>query len=66
MIKVLTSFMKLATGEGARIAYTYSEVNENTGEVIEQNKKGNFMVLDETLSSHIKAIEDYIKENKLS
>ena len=30
MEKILTSFMNLSTGEGSRIAYTYSEVNEET------------------------------------
>jgi hypothetical protein len=28
MKKILTSFMNLSTGEGSRIAYTYSEVDE--------------------------------------
>ena len=33
MKKILTSFMNLSTGEGSRIAYTYSEVDESTGSI---------------------------------
>lgn len=66
MKKVLTSFMNLNTGEGSRIAYTYSEVDDATGNLISQNNKGNFMVLDEELQGHINAIKEYIKNNKLA
>ena len=45
MKKVLTSFMNLSTGEGSRIAFTYSEVDEKTGNIISQNNKGNFLVM---------------------
>lgn len=61
MKKILTSFMNLSTGEGSRIAYTYSEVNEETGEVVSQNNKGNFLVLDENLQSHLDVIKKYIR-----
>lgn len=47
MKKILTSFMNLSTGEGSRIAYTYSEVDENTGSIISQNNKGNFLVMND-------------------
>ena len=30
MKKILTSFLNLSTGEGSRISYTYSEINETT------------------------------------
>ena len=57
MKKILTSFMNLSTGEGSRIAYTYSEVNEETGEVVSQNNKGNFLVMnDDVIARIIKAI----------
>ena len=49
MKKILTSFMNLSTGEGSRIAYTYSEVDENTGSIISQNNKGNFLVMDDNV-----------------
>ena len=45
-MKKVTSFTHLVTGEGDRIAYTYSEISE-TGELKSQNNKGNFIVVDE-------------------
>lgn len=58
--------MKLSTGEGDRIAYSYSTIDSDTGKVLNQNERGNFIVLNDELSEHIKAIEKYIKENKLN
>ncbi len=66
MKKVLTSFMNLSTGEGSRISFTYSEVNENTGNIISQNNKGNFLVLDEEIQKHLDAIREHISEKHLS
>nr|UWG80430.1 MAG: hypothetical protein [Bacteriophage sp.] len=66
MKKILTSFMNLSTGEGSRIAYTYSEVNEETGEIVSQNNKGNFLVLDENLQSHLDYIKKYIRDKYLA
>ena len=43
-MKVLTSFTKLVTGEGIRIAYTYSEVDDS-GDLISQNNRGNFVAV---------------------
>ena len=63
-MKVLTSFTKLVTGEGIRIAYTYSEV-DSKGDLISQNNRGNFIALDSELKKHIAAIDDYIAENQL-
>lgn len=60
----LTSFTHLTTGEGDRISYTYSVLDED-GNVVAQNKRGNFVALDETLLGHIAAIKQYIAEHKL-
>lgn len=64
-IKKLTSFMKLSTGEGDRIAFSYSLVDTDTGKVVSQNERGNFIILDDDVAAHVAAIEKYIKENKL-
>lgn len=66
MKKILTSFMNLSTGEGSRIAYTYSEVDENTGSIISQNNKGNFLVLDDDVQSHLDAVKKYIRDKYLA
>lgn len=64
-MKQLSSFMVLNIDGGDRISYTYNEINEKTGDSISVNNKKNFYVIDETLKSHINAIRDYIRENKL-
>ena len=64
-IKKLTSFMKLSTGEGDRIAFSYSVIDTDSGKIIEQNQRGNFLILEEGVAEHVAAIEKYIKENKL-
>lgn len=58
-MKKLTSFTYLVTGEGDRIAYTFSEIDE-TGRIVSQNNKGNFIVVDDELQSHIDAINEHI------
>ena len=64
-MKKLTSFTHLKTGEGDRIAYTFSEVDEK-GTLVSQQNKGNFIVVDETLQGHVQAIADYINTNRLA
>lgn len=63
-MRKLTSFTELTTGEGSRIAFTYSEIDE-FGNLTSQNNKGNFIVLDEELKNHVDAIKTYISTNKL-
>lgn len=64
-MKKLTSFMNLNTGEGSRISFTFSEVAEN-GQVLDQNLKGNFLILDPEVAGHVEAIRKYIEENYLN
>lgn len=63
-MKKLTSFMNLNTGEGSRISFTFSEVAEN-GQVLDQNLKGNFLILDPEIAGHVEAIRKYIEQNYL-
>ena len=64
-INKLTSVASLTTGEGQRLDYTYSVVNDETGEIVSNNNKGSFVVMDADLQSHIDAIKTYINDNKL-
>ncbi|MCU6725781.1 Uncharacterised protein [uncultured Clostridium sp.] len=64
-MKKLTSFAHLVTGEGDRIAFTYSEIDKE-GNLISQNNKGNFIIVDSKLKEHIDEISKYITENKLN
>jgi hypothetical protein len=63
-MKKLTSFTHLITGEGDRVAFTYSEIDE-AGNIASQNNKRNFIVVDDELRAHIDAINDFITQNKL-
>lgn len=65
-MKQLSSYMVLNIDGGDRVSYTYNEIDDNTGEPISQNNKGNFWVVDEELKEHIEAIRNYIKKNKLT
>ena len=61
----LTGIALMTTGEGDRVAYTYSVIDEE-GNLISPNNKGNFIALDAELINHIQAIRDFINTNKLS
>lgn len=65
-MKTLTSFTKLTTGEGARVAYTYSVIDEETGELISQNNKGSFIAMQPALKQHLQEVDDFISEHYLS
>lgn len=60
-MKKLTSFMKLNTGEGDRIAYTYSELSEDGKKVVASNIKDGFLIVDKAVAAAVKVIEDYIQ-----
>lgn len=58
-MRKVTSFTHLVTGEGDRIAFTFSEISES-GEIISQNVKGNFIVMDEEVKQAIDMINGKI------
>lgn len=64
-MKILTGFAVINRAEGKRIAYTYSEVDEVTGNIIEDNIKESFIGLDDKLLKNVTQIEKYINENKI-
>ena len=63
-MKKLTSFTKLTTGEGMRIAFTFSEVDDR-GKLVSQNNKGNFILVDDEIKAKVDDIEKFINENFL-
>ena len=65
MLKKITSITKFTTGEGERISYTYSELDEK-GNMHAQNKQAGFILMDENIKTKIKEIEDYIANNYLN
>ena len=63
MFKV-TSFTKIPTSEGIKIVYTWSKMDDVTGQLLSQNNKGSFLVLNnenfENVLTAINIIENYI------
>ena len=60
-MKKITSFTHLVTGEGDRIAYTYSEISE-LGELVSQNNKGNFIIVDQSVKNAVDLVNQYINQ----
>lgn len=50
---------------GDRVSFTFDVIDEETGEAISENNKKSFFVVDSGLKSHIEAVRDFIRENKL-
>lgn len=65
-LKQLSSFMVLNVDGGDRVSFTYNEINSETGELISQNNKRNFIALDPSFVEEINKIREYIRTNKLS
>ena len=65
MTKVLTSFMSRQVAEGQMMMYTYSILNDE-GEFVSRNNKASFMVADPAILDHIRAIEAFIRDHKLT
>ena len=63
-MKKLTSFTKLTTGEGIRVAFTFSEVDDR-GRLISQNNKGNIVLVDDEIKAKVNDIERFINDNFL-
>lgn len=65
-MKQLSSFLVMNVGGGDRISFTYDVLNDDSGEIIDPNRKESFFVVDESLRAHVNAIRDYIRTNKLA
>ncbi len=64
-MKQLSSFLVLNVSGGDRVSFTYDVIDENTGDLVNSNVKESFFVVNNGLKSHIDAIREYIRENKL-
>lgn len=64
-MKVLTSFSVIKMSEGQRISYTYTEINSNTGEVINNNTQESRFIVQEELKSNANNIMTFIEDNFL-
>lgn len=58
-MKIVTSIGLFNDAVGKRISITYSEVNNETGEVVSDNKRIDRVVTDQTAIAHANAIAEY-------
>lgn len=63
MIKIVTSATVFRDSLGMRLSYTYSEVDETTGQIISDNNRGNRMVTDPTIVSKAEDILAYAQQS---
>lgn len=63
MIQKIVNFSVLKAPEGNRLAYTLYEIDE-AGNIVRDNIKKSFAVLDEELENHIAKIENYIAQRE--
>lgn len=65
-MKQLSSFVVLNVDGSDRISYTYNEINSETGEPVSVNNKRSFYAINPELETHINAIREFIRINKLT
>lgn len=58
-MKRITSFVHHTTGEGGRISYTYSLIDEK-GNITKENAKDTFVVVDNDVLNAINTINAYL------
>lgn len=63
-MKQITSFTAFIDARGQQIAYSYSDINENTGATIKDNERGSITVLpipkNKEVLEHIAAVNEYV------
>lgn len=60
-MKILTGFAVVKDTVGNRISYTYTPVDAE-GNILDNNKKESFVVLDEETKALVEQLENKIKE----
>ena len=58
----IKGFAVITDGNTKRIAITYDVINDNTGVVIEQNKKINRIITTDSAKESVKILEDYAQD----
>ena len=58
-MKIVTSIGLFNDAVGKRISITYSEVNDQTGQIISDNRRIDRVVIDQTAIGHANAIAEY-------
>lgn len=64
-MKILRAFQVINRDGMFSVSSTYNEV-DSQGNITKLNEKDSFIAVDATLQLHIDAIEEYIREHRLS
>lgn len=59
-MKKVTSFTHHTTAEGERITFTYSNIDEETGQLLESNVRNTLIVLDTEILDAVKKINEFL------
>ena len=59
MIKRVTALSFFTTTEGVRIAIRYSVINEETGEIVESNKRMDRVIVNQQAVANYEALVEY-------
>lgn len=62
-MKIVTGIAVLTTAEGERLTYTYSEVDDSTGKIIQSNIKNSFVVLEQETKNLIDELRSKVADN---
>ena len=62
-MKIITSITAFNDAVGMRLSATYSEIDDNTGRVISDNKRFDRVVTDQGIIADINSIMEYAKES---
>ena len=61
-MKVVTSITMFNDAVGKRMSITYSEIDDQTGQVISDNKRIDRVVTDQTAIAHANALAEYAQQ----
>lgn len=61
-MKTVTSATIFQDSVGLRISMTYSEIDEETGKIISDNKRVDRVITDKTAKSHAQAVLEYAQD----
>ena len=59
-MKQISGFSVIGINNGLRLTYTYDELNES-GEMLSQNVRKSFYIMDETVKENVENIFNFIK-----
>lgn len=64
-MKILRAFQVIKRDGMYAVSSTYNEVDDQ-GNITKLNEKDSFIAVDSELNAHIAAVEQYIRDNRLS